>query len=596
MIVSSDDALSQKYRKHLWMRFSEGFPYPVESLTHTDTNYLARRLGSTTLHEKNIHRNLLDELLDSHYEQPVALSKHPANTPFSPLLMQLIPTARTLLLKKQSTQVRNSLQQCMTHFELCIVHRLSEVTADTLYAQYQSYVAEGQLSIKDSGTLVEFISTLRTTWFSTILRFSPMLRRIIPEVLLQVVNDFSLLFNRLAADRSGLNQAFGIPLDASPTDVLPTSGDRHNGGLCTYLLRFSSNHHLYYKPTSSKPQMLFQNVNDALSRAHIRIPSMSPYTWSSSEEYHWQTAINHREVTTETEAHDYYFNAGVLAVILYFLGGTDIHYQNIVANGRIPTIVDFETIAHPDLNESPKSSEQVTKFFNQSLFRTGLFPVSLPVDLQGILPDYSGLGCIRPTQSSLLHREWRMVGSGYLGFGWSHIISTPKENICTLHGEALDVRKYVDDVVSGIRLAWAMSSQQRFCNTLLTAIEETWDVPCFRILIRLSQTYQEIRMRLCSVDALCGPSEYSTVGLASLLSSNPLIGDSSEQMLEKELEDLLLQDIPRFPNTISSTTPTASGGLNLANCKSPIDWLQLRCCAMTPELLESQIEALHRLG
>ena len=45
----------------------------------------------------------------------------------------------------------------------------------------------------------------------------------------------------------------------------------------------------------------------------------------------------------------FYRRQGVLLALLYLLGMTDIHHENLIACADQPVLVDVETLLHPDL-------------------------------------------------------------------------------------------------------------------------------------------------------------------------------------------------------------------------------------------------------
>ena len=68
---------------------------------------------------------------------------------------------------------------------------------------------------------------------------------------------------------------------------------------------------------------------------------------------------------------------GRLLCIVYVLGGTDFHYQNIIASGQSPVLIDLETILQPRVEprHGPAIAQAAaTKFFWDSVLRTNLLP------------------------------------------------------------------------------------------------------------------------------------------------------------------------------------------------------------------------------
>ena len=70
----------------------------------------------------------------------------------------------------------------------------------------------------------------------------------------------------------------------------------------------------------------------------------------------------------------------MLLCLLYVIGGTDCHYENLIANGEHLVLIDMETLMHHDtklIEESPETQKAETGVIQEmwdSVLRTGLLP------------------------------------------------------------------------------------------------------------------------------------------------------------------------------------------------------------------------------
>ena len=55
----------------------------------------------------------------------------------------------------------------------------------------------------------------------------------------------------------------------------------------------------------------------------------------------------------------FYHRQGALLALLYVLDGTDMHYENLIAVGEQPVLVDVETLFHP--SHAPAGASAVTR-------------------------------------------------------------------------------------------------------------------------------------------------------------------------------------------------------------------------------------------
>lgn len=97
------------------------------------------------------------------------------------------------------------------------------------------------------------------------------------------------------------------------------------------------------------------------------------------EEVTWEACENRDEVKA------FYIRAGVLAAAAYILGIGDLHYENIIAHGEFPVIVDVETLfQHMD------PLYEWTEKNNRFLFRIEQRAVSGRVGRPEYCRDYRG--------------------------------------------------------------------------------------------------------------------------------------------------------------------------------------------------------------
>ena len=60
----------------------------------------------------------------------------------------------------------------------------------------------------------------------------------------------------------------------------------------------------------------------------------------------WVEFVEHLPCRDHDEARRYYERAGMLLCLFYVLEGTDCHYENIIASGEYPVLIDTETLMH----------------------------------------------------------------------------------------------------------------------------------------------------------------------------------------------------------------------------------------------------------
>ncbi len=124
--------------------------------------------------------------------------------------------------------------------------------------------------------------------------------------------------------------------------VSPLDSDAHAGGRRVYLLEFCSGKKLVYKPRPMDTDMTWGRVCEWDGIRGVfsgwQIPAMDCGGYGYAQYLPYQTP-------EPAKFPDYFHNAGMLMGIVYWLQGSDMHYENVIAHGVCPYIVDFEVLA-----------------------------------------------------------------------------------------------------------------------------------------------------------------------------------------------------------------------------------------------------------
>ena len=113
--------------------------------------------------------------------------------------------------------------------------------------------------------------------------------------------------------------------------------------------------------------------------------------------YGWCEYIAQQDCKTESQIKRFYERQGVWLALLYALGTTDLHLENLIACGEYPVVIDLETVFHPEMIEKKFESADdlaLIRLFD-SVMAVGLLPT--PVRAGGRTMDSSGIGA-KPDQ------------------------------------------------------------------------------------------------------------------------------------------------------------------------------------------------------
>jgi len=127
----------------------------------------------------------------------------------------------------------------------------------------------------------------------------------------------------------------------------PGLSDSHHDGRTVVVLRFSNSERLVYKPRELE-------LDRALARFvawfcegsgfRLRVPKTL-----SREGYGWGEYIGSSSMNDPADVAGFYHDAGALLFVVYLLGGTDCHRENLVACGDRLVLIDPETLFHAEI-------------------------------------------------------------------------------------------------------------------------------------------------------------------------------------------------------------------------------------------------------
>ena len=162
------------------------------------------------------------------------------------------------------------------------------------------------------------------------------------------------------------------------TGIAPLGAETHNGGQRPLQIHFSRRHRLVYKPVSLVPDAVFQRVVATLAGA----PGL-PALWTpwlvpvdASHGFREYVAGPGTDGGAAAVRQRFFLRLGALSAVAYALNLTDMHLENVLANGEHPVFLDLETLLYrypagapqdltttgliqsPDLHSTPLSGIQ----------------------------------------------------------------------------------------------------------------------------------------------------------------------------------------------------------------------------------------------
>lgn len=213
----------------------------------------------------------------------------------------------------------------------------------------------------------------------------PVLERWMDAFVTRWVENVASLVTRFEADKADLPRLVGKAADGIRLEGIRFGlGDAHRGGKSVAQLQLSGGAKLLYKPRSLAIDAHFSHLLADVGRS-LDLEFMLPKQ-VIRDGYGWVEFIQYAGCTHADEIDLYYRRLGALLAILYTLGGTDFHYENIIAHGAHPVLIDLETFFRP---RTPILGTETNEDNETSVLRTGLLPHRIMVsddrsDISGV--------------------------------------------------------------------------------------------------------------------------------------------------------------------------------------------------------------------
>jgi lantibiotic modifying enzyme len=278
------------------------------------------------------------------------------------------------------------------------------------------------------------------------------------------------LLQHLCADRTNLWAAFSPERDPGRlVRVGGGAGDVHRGGRSVAIVEFESGLRVVYKPRSLAVDVHFQELLAWLNEAHDRSASQASPAEETRDarewpgfrmlrvldrgDHGWVEFVESRACTSREEVTRFYWRQGAYLALLHALEAVDFHFENLIADGEHPLLVDLETLVHPRLpvpEQRDADLRLVHETTSRSVLRTGLLPHrAWSEDGERPGPDVSGLGGAAGelAPDALLH--WQAAGTDEMRATRERVPLPAGKNAPVIEGETASALEHVEDIVRG---------------------------------------------------------------------------------------------------------------------------------------------------
>lgn len=471
--------------------------------------------------------------------------------PFAPLLTPLVNDAWTRMVATcEAAWLQAWAPSTYATLRHDLGRRIAQVAAETWYSDFARGRPPGADVMARLGWSTDGDEAFRR-WceqqgadgMGLILHEHPVLGRLLGLVTGNWAASIVTMLRRVHHHRQDLEGTFGVATDELVTGVEPGLSDPHRGAQTVAIVEFGSGVRIVYKPKDLRVEHRFQHLIHRINTWFGDVPIQEITVLPAHGDYGFTSTVDHRPCP-EAQLPDFYRAAGRLLTVLFLLGATDAHAENVIATGSSLALIDAETLFHIDIGKhSPP--------WGDTVLRTGMLPAWTPAGPEAQLGDLSALGVHAAGTAEFV--GWTRINTdgmarvrrtGPMPVPLSCPVEPPRHNPLAAH---------VEPLVRGLRDVYQAASDRRFTDLLLSAVKQFSGLPQ-RAVLRSTRVYATVAMNATSARATTSPNARG-FALESLARAALVSGQREPmwQVYRAELQEMENLDIPFFTHVLGDT-------------------------------------------
>ena len=328
------------------------------------------------------------------------------------------------------------------------------------------------------------------------------------------------------------------------------AGDSHRGG-STVVIVHGERGRVVYKPRSLAIDRALRGfvtelANDHGNALNVRVPEVM-----DCGDYGWAEFVGHRFAAGNEELLSFYRGIGHLLALMRLLSGSDLHAENVIADGGTPVVVDCETLFTPKIPSPPSGYGAAVDRAGELIARTVLSVGVLPGRAMGLGwrgVDLSALGMLAGQQP--MQQQLGIINAGtdeaYIG---PTLVEAPvSQNHPSLRPA---LAEYWPEVLRGFDELTATLQRLDSTDSLRPRLRVFEDCR-IRVVVRATEVYAEIARMLWHPVSLHNPepARQRAFGLLEKMAANVSIAPSDPAVINAEIDELLEGDIPYFSTVV----------------------------------------------
>ena len=413
------------------------------------------------------------------------------------------------------------------------------------------------------GTLVGDSPEARCAHFASQLRAGPVRDQIIEEypVLARsmvTATDYWVESAReflryLAEDFDALEDTFVAGGDLGTLTALSgNAGDVHRRGRSVAIAEFSSGIRLVFKPRPLDVDHHFAELV-AWINALGQAPELRAVQVLTRGDHGWAEFVPDAPCNSRDDVERFYQRFGAWLAVLHVLNATDFHYENVIASGEFPMLIDLEALFHP-LPEAPNAGAEPEQLgweaLQRSVLRTGVLPFRAYDNEQSSGLDMSAMGGAGGQRTPNRFPVLVAPGTDEMRLERDFVSLPPSQNRPTLGGQLVDPAAFAGALVSGFTATYRLLLAHREALVAPRGPVRAFANDPIRVVLRPTRQYALILSESNHPDVMRDALDQDRLfdRLWVAVPSRPEL----ERVIASEHADLVSGDIPMFASKPAS--------------------------------------------
>ncbi|MDF2588579.1 MAG: hypothetical protein K0S41_2420, partial [Anaerocolumna sp.] len=322
-------------------------------------------------------------------------------------------------------------------------------------------------------------------------------------------------------------------------------GDTHNNGRSVVKLVFSSGLKLIYKPRALQIESGYYNFIDWINNQTIHnfMPLKAPKVHFINDAG-WMEFIEHKECSESDDIKYFYNRIGQILCLLYLFNGKDFHYENLIAYGEQPVLIDLETLFHAEMVtvnlDNANSVMQASQTIYNSVKGIALLPTQIVNKKNSKILEVGGLSNKEKQSAPFKSAFIKDFDNADIQIVTDYNFIESKSNNPILDGKAMDSAQYLKEIKAGFSYTYNWINDNK--NQFKSKLEWFFHGCVGRLVYRPTNLYSQLLSTSYHPDVL-----RNTLDRKIYLHRIGLITDMEQhEISESELTQMLNGDVPYF--------------------------------------------------